>query len=246
MSTIEASNQDLDVLYEDSACMVINKPAGISVHPGHSMDKNEETLLSGIAFLFQQRDIPFSPDAVLVHRLDKPTTGCLLVAKDRESFVALQKQFEDRSVEKTYLAVVQGVPENPEATIDAPVGRNLMQRTKMSILRTSVSRDAQTTYQTLDGADDVSLLACTPHTGRTHQIRVHLSSIGHPILGDENYASPASKTFSEDLSVSGLCLHAWKLKFVSPDGKKEQFVEAPFSATISQILDNTGLRMPRD
>lgn len=239
---IDPINQYLEVLYEDSAMMAINKPAGIAVHPGHALDEHEPTLLNGIHYLFQERNLPFSSDSTLVHRLDKPTTGCIVVAKDAESFRNLQQQFEDRTIEKLYLAVVYGVPEHTEATIDAPIGRNLTDRTKMSILKTSVSREAKTSYRVLDASDNVALLECTLHTGRTHQIRVHLSSIGHPILGDETYGSSQSKKLAEEFNVEGLCLHAWKMKFRSPADSQLHTVEAPIAATIVSACHTAGIQ----
>ena len=147
---IEPADLSFEVLYQDAACMVINKPAGIAVHPGTGMAPGEQTILHGIAHLFGNLKIPFSTETALVHRLDKDTTGCLLVAKTAAAHEALQKQFADRTVRKSYLAIVAGVPDPKEAVIDAPVGRNLTDRRRMSVLRTSVSRDAKTTYHTID------------------------------------------------------------------------------------------------
>lgn len=208
----------LPLLYEDEFCVVVNKPAGIAVHPGTGMEDDEVTLLSGIAFLFEERGLTFTPGSVLVHRLDKDTTGCVLVAKTAEAHAALQKQFEERSVQKKYLAIVYGIPDPPHARIDAPIGRNLTDRTKMSVLRTSKSREAQTTYTTLDATNETALLQCDLHTGRTHQIRVHLRSISHPILGDTTYPTQKSEEYAKAVGVHTLCLHAWKLTFVSPSG----------------------------
>lgn len=239
-------DQHLDVLFEDDACLVIDKPAGIAVHPGHAMHASEQTLLSGVAHLFAERTVPFSADSVLVHRLDKPTTGCIIIAKNDAAFAALQKQFEDRTTDKTYVAIVAGVPEHDEATIDSPIGRNLTDRTKMSVVKTSVSRDAKTVYRVVDSADDIALLECDLHTGRTHQIRVHLSSIGHPILGDDTYGSTASKKASDAYAVSGLCLHAWRIAFDSPADGKRHIVHAPISAVISAVSSEAGLGLPSD
>ena len=240
-SHINPVDLKLEVLFEDDSVIVINKPEGYAVHPGHSMEEDETTILHGIAHLFTERKIPFSPDSTLVHRLDKPTTGCLVVAKDNDSFAALQKQFEERTTDKKYLAIVSGVPEHKEATIDAPIGRNLTDRTKMSVLKTSVSRDAKTTYRVLDSTNDTALLECDLHTGRTHQIRVHLASIGHPILGDLPYGSPTNKKVTETYKVEGLCLHAREISFVSPADNKTHRVEAPLPETINKALSETGL-----
>ncbi|MDP7068903.1 MAG: RluA family pseudouridine synthase [Candidatus Peribacteraceae bacterium] len=242
-NSIDPINQNLEVLYEDDSVMVINKPAGLTVHPGHSMDPDEPTLLSGIRYLFEERGIPFSADSVLVHRLDKPTTGCITIAKDSSSYQKLQKQFEDRSVQKQYLAVVSGVPEHGEATIDAPIGRNLTDRTKMSVLRTSVSREAKTSYRVLDSTDDAALLRCDLHTGRTHQIRVHLSSIGHPILGDTGYGSGESKKRSEEYPIENLCLHAERIVFASPAISERIEVIAPLPEKFTNALHAAGLNV---
>ncbi|MDB4979177.1 MAG: RluA family pseudouridine synthase, partial [Candidatus Peribacteria bacterium] len=173
---VEPIDQSLPVLFEDDACLVVNKPAGLAVHPGAGMEPGEKTLLNGIAFLFMGRGIPFSEEAVLVHRLDKETTGCLLVAKNAAAHKTLQKQFESRTVEKLYLALVAGIPSPASAVIDAPIGRSSMNRTRMSITGVGSVRHAKTTYRTLvtNMVHSTALVECDLHTGRTHQIRVHL------------------------------------------------------------------------
>lgn len=238
---IEPMDLGLEVLYEDDACLVVNKPAGYAVHPGDGMQPGEATVLHGVAHVFQDRRLPFSAGSVLVHRLDKDTTGCLLVAKTPEAHVALQKQFADRTVSKQYLALVAGVPDPAEAVIDAPIGRNLTDRTKMSVLQTSVSREAKTIYRTLDASEDVALLSCDLHTGRTHQIRVHLRSIGHPILGDPTYESSVSRKLSETLGIRRICLHSRKLVFTSGATGTTVEVIAPESSQLQAALDATGL-----
>ncbi|MFH0770430.1 MAG: RluA family pseudouridine synthase [Candidatus Peregrinibacteria bacterium] len=217
----------LPILFEDSACLVIAKPAGIAVHPAPGLKRGEPTLLHGIAFLFRKKHIPFSADSVLVHRLDRETTGCVLIAKSKKAHAFLQKQFAERSIAKRYLAIVAGIPDPPSALIDAPLGRNLTERTKMSVLKTSVSREARTTYHTLQRGKHVALLACDLHTGRTHQIRVHLASVGHPLLGDGKYASSSSRRLTEEYGIENLCLHAWQLTFRSSADDQEHTVRAP-------------------
>jgi 23S rRNA pseudouridine1911/1915/1917 synthase len=230
---------DLPVLYEDDSCIVINKPAGFAVHPGSGMKTPEETILGAAKALFVARKLPYSPAEVLVHRLDKDTTGCLLLAKTPEAHAKLQKAFADRTVKKTYLALVAGTPNLPVATIDAPIGRHGTERTKMSIHKAVKSRTATTTYHTIGSVDGVSLLECDLHTGRTHQIRVHLSSIGHPVLGDETYGNNASHTAEGLLGIESLCLHAKYLSFMS--GKKKVHVEAPLPEKMKRVLKELGL-----
>lgn len=235
----------LPVLYEDDACMVLDKPAGIPVHPGAGIPKDAPTVLHGIAKLFADRGIPFAAAHVLVHRLDKDTTGCLLVAKTPDAHRALQIQFETRTVRKTYLALVYGVPSPAAAVIDAPIGRSTADRTKMTILGSAGAREAKTTYRTLGTGGGAAFVACDLHTGRTHQLRVHLAGIGHPILGDPSYGSATSKEMTEDFRIAAVCLHAWRLSFASPVDGSERLVESPPSPTILRALDAAGIRWER-
>lgn len=228
-SNIEPYDLKLEILYEDDDCFVVYKPAGISVHPGTGMAPDEKTLLHGGRFI--------APQAELVHRLDKETTGCLLLAKNPNAHSALQKQFEDRSVSKTYLAIVAGVPNPPKAMIDAPIGRNTIDRTKMSVVQSAGSREARTTYTTLDAASDAALIQCDLHTGRTHQIRVHMLSVGYPLLGDDTYHTVQSEELSEKYQIQNLCLHAWKLSFVSPTSGKQVDVVAELPESFTAALD---------
>lgn len=243
---IQPIDLQLEVLYEDDVCLVINKPAGIPVHPGAGIPRDAATILHGIVHLFHERSIPFSSASVLVHRLDKDTTGCLLIAKTPAAHKSLQMQFEQRIVSKFYLAIVAGIPQPPAATIDASIGRSTSDRTKMTILGTSKTREARTTYRTLASSPDkrVSLLSCELHTGRTHQIRVHLHGIGHPILGDPTYGNAASEKLSEQTGIDTLCLHAWKLRFHSPVDQKEHEVTCPPRDIFSQHMERVQLSLP--
>jgi 23S rRNA pseudouridine1911/1915/1917 synthase len=237
----DAKQIALPVLYEDAACMVIDKPAGVIVHPGHGMKPDDTTILAALAPLFRERDLPFHPSSVLVHRLDKDTTGCLLVAKTPEAHLLLQKQFAGREVRKTYLALVAGLPSPAAAVIDAPIGRHKHHRTRMSVMDASSKlREAKTTYRTLAHCDVAALLACDLHTGRTHQIRVHLSTIGHPILGDETYGNDRSKTLAEESGIDRICLHAWKFSFSSLKGKRVE-VESSMPEKLEKALENLGI-----
>lgn len=234
----EHGNLRLAVLYEDDACMVIDKPRGIAVHPGSGMKKGEETILGSLRSLFSRRSLPFSAPEVLAHRLDKDTTGCLLIAKTPQAHLMLQRQFHDRKVEKQYLALVCGTPSPRAAIIDASIGRHTGDRTKMSVLQATKSRSARTTYRTVASGHGTALLTLDLHTGRTHQIRVHLKSIGHPVLGDRKYGNKDSSALGEQLGIQFLCLHAWKLAFVSPAGKNVHVTSSlpkEFAELVSRI-----------
>ncbi len=238
----EHGNLRLGVLYEDDACMVIDKPRGIAVHPGSGMKEGEETILGSLRSLFSLHSLPFSAPEVLAHRLDKDTTGCLLVAKTPQAHLVLQRQFHDRKVEKRYLALVSGVPSPRAAIIDASIGRHTGDRTKMSVLQATKSRSARTTYRTVASGGGIALLTLDLHTGRTHQIRVHLKSIGHPVLGDRKYGNKDSSALGERLDIRFLCLHAWKLAFVSPTGKNVH-VTSPLPGEFARVLTTLGMRI---
>ncbi len=238
------SDLKLNVLFEDDDCMVIEKPAGVAVHPGTGMAPGEVTLLHALQPMFKKRKLPFSPAEVLVHRLDKDTTGCLLVALNPKSHLRLQKQFQDRTVEKSYLTLVAGLPSPATAMIDSPIGRHSTKRTTMSVHQHSGAREARTTYRTLDSGEGAALLECDLHTGRTHQIRVHLTSVGHPVLGDKTYTANRALNLAEELGIGFLCLHAWKLKFDDAKGKRVE-VECDLPKNFSALLKKLGMKVPR-
>lgn len=234
----------LPILYEDADCMVLQKPAGYAVHPGHSMNPDEITILHGIHALFIEKKIPFVPASVLVHRLDKDTTGCLLIAKNPHAHVMLQRQFKDRSVSKLYIALVAGIPTRAKARIEASIGRSTSDRTKMSVSSSTSARTAITEYELLSSSikPDIALLKCTLLTGRTHQIRVHLHSIGHPIIGDVQYKNAQSESITKECAVQSICLHAWQLTF-SSDGT-EQTVFAPLPVEFKVACANGQIVLP--
>src|SRR5215216_3874255 len=200
----------LAVVYEDADVIVVNKPAGMVVHPapGHPRGTLANALLAHVPGI----SVGGSQRAGIVHRLDKDTSGLIVAAKTDRGRTALVSQWEDRSVEKTYLALVLGSVEDEEATIDAPIGRDPKNRQRMAVLRTG--RPAVTRFHVVERFPNVTLLEVSIETGRTHQIRVHLAFIGHPIVGDQIYGKARPK----DSELDRQFLHASGLAFRLPDG----------------------------
>lgn len=202
----------LDIIYEDKDIIVINKQRGIVVHP--AVGNPEGTLVN--ALLYHCKDLSAVGGCIrpgVVHRLDKDTSGLIVFAKNNEAHLNLSRQIKDRNIKKTYLALVYGQLKSAEGTIDQPLGRNPVNRKKISVIRASnlKKRDAITSYKVVRKFKDYSLLELDLKTGRTHQIRVHLSFIGHPIVGDGVYSGKTN-----EFGVNGQLLHAYKLEFDHP------------------------------
>jgi len=198
----------LDVLYEDEDLIIINKPAGLVVHPGAG--HREHTLVNALLHHFPKLSgIGGKERPGIVHRLDKETSGCLVVARTDEAHRGLSAQFAGRSVEKIYLALVAGKLRKSAGTIEEKIGRHPVHRQRMSI-GSKRGRAAKTEYRVVRSSDEISLVECKLHSGRTHQIRVHLHHLGHPVLGDKVYGAKFAKDFPRQM------LHAWKLGFQHP------------------------------
>lgn len=218
----------LDILFEDKNMIVLNKPAGIVVHPdktGHSSG----TLVNAIlAHCKKLSGIGGVRRPGIVHRLDKDTSGVLVIAKNDAAHQKLSKLFHDRQVKKTYLALVKGLPKTLKGRIEAPLSRHTMDRKRMSVSKQG--KNAITTFEVLEAHKGVSLLKVNIETGRTHQIRVHLASIGHPVVGDETYGDKRlNHQFKEKYGLTRQFLHAAKLEI---DGKT-------FEATLPKELKTT-------
>jgi 23S rRNA pseudouridine1911/1915/1917 synthase len=215
---------ELPVVHEDADLLVIDKPAGLVVHPGSGNWSG--TMLN--ALLHHAPGTGELPRAGIVHRLDKDTSGLLVVAKNEAAQLALVRQLQARTVKRTYLALVRG---NVEAggTIDAPIGRHPVQRTRMAVV--AGGKPAITHYRVRKRFAAHTLLECDLETGRTHQIRVHLASIGHPLEGDPVYAGKARAAFRLQ------ALHAWKLAFVHPGSGKTVRFESPLPADFKALLE---------
>ena len=211
---------ELPVLYEDDDCVVINKPTGILSHSKGAFNP-EATVASWLSGRVKNLN---GERAGIVHRLDRPTSGVMICAKTPEAMSWLQKQFSTRKVKKTYLAVVSGTPKNLEAVIDMPIERNPR---KLQTFRVgSNGKPAQTAYRVIQTGSRLSLLELQPTTGRTHQLRVHLKKLGHPILGDTLYGGQASER---------LFLHAKSLELTLPNRQRALF-EAPLPPGFKEVL----------
>lgn len=209
----------IDVVFEDNHLIIINKPAGLVVHPGSG--NWDGTLLN--ALLQHAPALAAIPRAGIVHRLDKDTSGLLVVAKTLEAQTALVRQLQEHSVTREYLAVVHGTVAR-EGTVDAPIGRHQTQRTRMAV--TPGGKPAITHYEPLETLGQHTLLRCRLETGRTHQIRVHMASIGHPIVGDTVYAGQRRTTIPTPIARQAL--HAEKLALTHPvTGRRRQWSARP-------------------
>lgn len=222
---------DLDIVYEDDDLLVINKPSGLVVHPapGHYKD----TLVNGLlAYSNKLSDINGEFRPGIVHRIDKDTSGLLVICKNNETHEALANQLSDKTLFRQYLAIVHGEIEEDEGEIIAPIGRDPRDRVKMAVLAKN-SKEAQTNFKVLERYDHYTLVSCNLLTGRTHQIRVHFDFINYPLVGDSLYG------IKPTIDTKGQALHAYKLGFIHPrSGEYMEFEAKPpqeFVDTLNQI-----------
>ena len=220
---IVAQKMDLEIVHEDDVLIVIDKPAGLVVHPGSG---NWAGTLAN-ALLHHAPQLAAVARAGIVHRLDKDTTGLLVIAKTPTAHTDLVRQLQARSVRREYLALATGDLAR-SGTIDAPIGRHPVKRTSMAVVATG--KPAVTRYEVRERFGDVTLLACRLETGRTHQIRVHLASIAHPLLGDPAYGRRHPLAFGRQ------ALHAWRLGLIHPRTRQPVEWEAPLPADFSALL----------
>ncbi len=228
--SIKAQDISVEVLYEDNDIIVVNKPKGLVVHPANG--NPDGTLVNALMKICKGTlsGIGGEIRPGIVHRLDKDTSGVLIVAKNDKAHLALCEQIKNREVKKTYLALTRGIIKENEATINMPIGRSTTDRKKMAVIKTG--KEAITHFKVLERFKENTLLEINLETGRTHQIRVHLSQIGYPIVGDMVYSNGKNK-----FGVQGQMLHAWKIKFMHPITGKKMEIEAPLPPYFEDVLE---------
>lgn len=227
---LKPQEMPLDIIYEDDDMLVINKEKGIVVHPGNG---NPDGTLANAVMAKCKGSLSGIGGKIrpgIVHRIDKDTSGLIIVAKNDTAHIALSKQIQDREVKKTYIALVRGVIKENEATINMPIGRSSKDRKKMAV--TKDGKEAITHFKVLKRYNGFTLLEVKIETGRTHQIRVHLSEIGYPIVGDEVYSNGKNP-----FGVKGQMLHAEKLELKHPRTGKDLTFEAPVPKYFANIIN---------
>ena len=231
---IEAEDIKLDIMYQDTDVAVINKYPGMVVHPAHGHYSG--TLVNAI--LFQIKDLSGINGEIrpgIVHRLDKDTSGLVIIAKNDRSHTVLSDMFKNKEVKKTYLAIVKGKVINNIGRIETNIARDNKDRKKMAVIENdNIGKVAITNYKVIDSNDKYSLLEVNIETGRTHQIRVHMKYIGHPILGDSVYGKSDKKNTRQ-------MLHAYKLEFDHPITSKKMILKAPLPKDFLDALDYSKL-----
>ena len=234
---IELKAQDIpiEILYEDNDIIVVNKPKGLVVHPGNG--NPDGTLVNSLMNICKDSlsGIGGEIRPGIVHRLDKDTSGVIVVAKNDKAHINLSEQIKNHEVEKTYIALVRGIVKENEATINMPIGRNKNDRKKMAVEKDG--KVAITNFKVLERypKDNCTLLEVKIETGRTHQIRVHLAHIGYPVIGDTTYSNGKNRW-----GIVGQCLHAKRLKFKHPTTGKEMTIEAELPDYFKEILRQLG------
>lgn len=245
---LEAEPLDIDVVFKDDSVIVINKPAGLVVHP--AAGNFSGTLVHGLVYHFPElRSVCEEPERPgIIHRLDKDTSGLMVIARNPESWQNLSAQFKARSVEKTYIAFVHGSPDKDEGRITLPIRRHPVHRKKMTTetAGSEKTRHADTLWKTAERWRSFAMLKCRIKTGRTHQIRVHLSSAGHPVIGDRVYGyKHPGRRYKSDPALAGIIaaaprqmLHAAKIVFSHPESGRRVFFTAPLPDDMTELRES--------
>jgi 23S rRNA pseudouridine1911/1915/1917 synthase len=234
VTTVQAEDIPLRIVYEDADVLIIDKPAGLVTHPAPGQTSG--TLVNALLArggVEAYGTVAGEDRPGIVHRLDRDTSGLIVVARNDRAQAALMAQLKARRVKKTYLALVHGAMPAENGRIEAPIGRDPRHYSHMAVIPTG--KPAITGYRVRERFAAWSLLEVDLHTGRTHQIRVHLSSIGHAIAGDPVYAKGVARTGPDGLER--LFLHSWRIEFAAPDGDRVIRAEAPLPAELETVLD---------
>ncbi len=231
--TIKAQDIPIEIIYEDNDIIVVNKPKGLVVHPANG--NPDGTLVNALMSICKDSlsGIGGEIRPGIVHRIDKDTSGILIVAKNDKAHINLSEQIKNHEIEKTYIALVRGIVKENEATINMPIARSTKDRKKMSVSQDG--KNAITHFKVLNRYfnSNCTLLEVKIETGRTHQIRVHLSQIKYPIIGDEVYSNGKN-----EWGIKGQCLHAKSLCFKHPSTGKKMFLEAPLPQYFNDLINN--------
>ncbi len=226
---LKAQEIPLDIIYEDSDIIVVNKPKGMVVHPANG--NPDGTLVNAILSICKNSlsGIGGELRPGIVHRLDKDTSGLIIVAKNDKAHINMSEQIKERNVKKTYIALVRGNVPEEEATINMPIGRSTKDRKKMAV--TKNGKQAITHFKVLKRYSKYTLLEIKIETGRTHQIRVHMAEIGYPVVGDAVYSNGKN-----EFGIEGQMLHAYKLEFMHPITNKHMELTAPLPQYFEEVL----------
>ncbi len=227
-TNVKAQKMNLDIVYEDDYLMVINKPSGLVVHPG--CGNNDNTLVNGLKYYIDDFEDDNSLRPGIVHRIDKDTSGLLIIAKDLKTQELLSNMFKEHSIKREYIALVYGQINEDSATIDAPIGRDVNNRKQMAITSKN-SKKAITHFKVLKRYKDYTLLKLQLETGRTHQIRVHMKYINHPVYNDPIYSNKKSTDF-------GQFLHSYSMEFTHPITKEKMSFKVDLPDIFQEFLDN--------